>query len=182
MLSLYSCLSHYSTVTTTLLCDYRTSLYFCLCPVCHPQVATFHNTLVPVDGMWIDMNEISNFCDGACEVRDKGEPLGGKGESPRGKGNFKFDPNKPPYAINNREQHSPLNSHTTDMDCVHYGGVLEYNAHNIYGESTPVGTAEGDVGCRGMGEMRQTCGGLRLCVLYPRPIFAYAYSIVSSSQ
>lgn len=84
--------------------------------------------------MWIDMNEISNFCDGACEAIDKGKPIGGRGEFLQGKGGFKFDPNHPPYAINNRGQHSALNSHTTDMDCVHYGGVLEYNAHNIYGE------------------------------------------------
>ena len=80
------------------------------------------------------MNEISNFCDGACEVIDKGKPLGEWREPLQGKGSFTFDPNNPPYAINNRGQHSALNSHTTDMDCVHYGGVLEYNAHNIYGE------------------------------------------------
>ena len=99
-----------------------------------PQVATFHDTLVNIDGMWIDMNEISNFCDGACEVLDVGKFFKGKGEPLEEKGNFRFDPNNPPYTINNRGQHSALNSHTTDMDCVHYGGILEYNAHNIYGE------------------------------------------------
>ena len=31
------------------------------------QVRTFHNK-IPFDGLWIDMNEVANFCDGRCVV------------------------------------------------------------------------------------------------------------------
>ena len=88
------------------------------------KIGNFLN-LLPVDGLWFDMNEISNFCNGACQSEE--ELLGGRG----GVG---FDPNNPPYQINNLGGKAPLNSKTTDMDCEHSGGVLEYNAHNFFGE------------------------------------------------
>ena len=71
------------------------------------------------------MNEISNFCNGACQSEE-----GLLGGSRR----VGFDPNNPPYQINNLGGKAPLNSKTTDMDCEHSGGVLEYNAHNFFGE------------------------------------------------
>lgn len=70
------------------------------------------------------MNEISNFCNGACQSEE-----GLLGGSRR----VGFDPNNPPYQINNLGGKAPLNSKTTDMDCEHSGGVLEYNAHNFFG-------------------------------------------------
>ena len=75
-----------------------------------------------MDGLWFDMNEISNFCNGACSSDGRHE------------GRVGFDPNNPPYQINNMGGKAPLNSKTTDMDCQHSGGVLEYNAHNFFGE------------------------------------------------
>lgn len=89
-----------------------------------PKIGNFLQ-LLPVDGLWFDMNEISNFCNGACQSEEKQH--GGR----RGVG---FDPNNPPYQINNMGGKAPLNSKTTDMDCQHSGGVLEYNAHNFFGE------------------------------------------------
>ena len=37
------------------------------------------------------------------------------------------------YFINNYGTKSPLKTQTIDMDAIHYGGVPEYNAHNLYG-------------------------------------------------
>ena len=88
------------------------------------KIGNFLN-LLPVDGLWFDMNEISNFCNGACQSE---EGLLGR------RGGVGFDPNNPPYQINNLGGKAPLNSKTTDMDCEHSGGVLEYNAHNFFGE------------------------------------------------
>ena len=44
-----------------------------------------------------------------------------------------FNPTNPPYGIRNQGGSAPLNTKTLDMDCVHFGNVLEYNAHNLFG-------------------------------------------------
>ena len=41
--------------------------------------------------------------------------------------------NNPPYAINNQGSHKPLMKRTLQPDAVHYGGLLEYDVHNLYG-------------------------------------------------
>jgi alpha-glucosidase (family GH31 glycosyl hydrolase) len=91
----------------------------------HPDAQTWWNSNfegflngVPIDGIWIDMNEISNFQDGnAVEVENA--TLG--------------DPLNPTYRINNLNNHAALNAHTTGMNCLHYGGILEYDVHNLFG-------------------------------------------------
>jgi alpha-glucosidase (family GH31 glycosyl hydrolase) len=83
-------------------------------------------TDVPVDGLWIDMNEPSNFCDGACE-----DPF--SASKSQWRNGSEFNPVKPPYAINNQGQKLPLNSKTLDMDTVQYGATPHYNVHNLYG-------------------------------------------------
>ena len=45
-----------------------------------------------------------------------------------------FNPTDPPYGINNQGGHAPLNTKTLDQDATHYGGVVEYNVHNLFGK------------------------------------------------
>jgi alpha-glucosidase (family GH31 glycosyl hydrolase) len=51
---------------------------------------TRHTPHTPT-GLWTDMNEPANFCDGYCDA-----------EAPKRATSGAFDPNYPPYAINNR--------------------------------------------------------------------------------
>ena len=85
------------------------------------------------------MNEISNFCSGECNSSHshrKALRLNASQKKSRVlRSGVQFDPNDPPYHIHNQgSQNVPLNSKTLDMDAQHYGAVLEYNAHNLYGE------------------------------------------------
>ena len=43
-----------------------------------------------------------------------------------------FNPNNPPYTINNKNNHSPLDQGTISMDAKH-NLTIEYNMHNLYG-------------------------------------------------
>ena len=91
------------------------------------QIEGFLN-LLPVDGLWIDMNEISNFCNGTCSYSDVKHVRRHSWSSSVG-----FNPQTPPYSINNQGNKVALNVKTLDMTATHYGRVLEYNAHNLFG-------------------------------------------------
>lgn len=84
------------------------------------------------DGLWLDMNEISSFCNGECPLNG-GSPSEGKEKrvtsSPRQHSPLR----NPPYTINNSGLAAPLNTKTIDMDAMHFGSVLEYHVHNLYG-------------------------------------------------
>lgn len=104
--------------------------------------------MVPIDGLWIDMNEPASFCDGHCypgleqEVhelifQDGNKDLGSIKESSSTGG---FDPLNPAYKINNAGWEAPLALKTVSPDALHYNNTLHYNVHNLYGHMEAIAT------------------------------------------
>eukprot|EP01137_Pigoraptor_chileana_P037623 Opistho-2@34981 len=76
------------------------------------SLAQFHSSLVQFDGVWLDMNEVSNFCDGDCASAEHfTEPM----------------QTDPPYVPGG----DALLTKTISMGGRHYG-TSEYNAHNLF--------------------------------------------------
>eukprot|EP00891_Asterochloris_glomerata_P007647 jgi/Astpho2/7647/e_gw1.00115.13.1_t len=86
------------------------------------QLTTLYSK-VPWDGLWIDMNEVSNFCTGQPDTTTSHESL-----------------IHPPFDINNGNQHWPLSSWGAGVTASHADGILEYDVHNLYGLSEAVAT------------------------------------------
>ncbi|GMH01885.1 hypothetical protein Nepgr_003724 [Nepenthes gracilis] len=110
------------------------------------EIRRFHE-LVPVDGLWIDMNEASNFCTGLCKI-----PKGKQCPTGTGPGwicclecknitKTRWD--DPPYKINASGSQVPIGYKTIATSAVHYNGVLEYDAHSLYGFSEAIATHKG---------------------------------------
>eukprot|EP00833_Pecoramyces_ruminatium_P002368 jgi/Orpsp1_1/1176400/evm.model.c7180000057461.1 len=96
----------------------------------HPNIVDYWTNeirlfkdLAMTDGNWIDMNEAASFCHGACgsNYEDAGFRMG------------EFNPRNPPFKINNFGDYAPLKSKTLDMDVQYYGGLIDYDIHNMYG-------------------------------------------------
>jgi len=118
-------------------------------PYWQNQIESFLQ-LVDVDGLWIDMNEISNaFCNGACPASQCHPPNSG------GENLFlqesssqvrlvntdpSFNPTNPPYKINNGGDYDPLYVKTLNMDATHVDGYYEYDVHNLYGLTEAIAT------------------------------------------
>ncbi len=62
------------------------------------------------------MNEISNFCTGSCSDENNKAIQDSIILNKRA---VKFDPNNPPYAIDNANDQSPLDKNTAPADAVH---------------------------------------------------------------
>ncbi|GLJ21746.1 hypothetical protein SUGI_0405690 [Cryptomeria japonica] len=106
------------------------------------EISRFYK-MVPVDGLWIDLNEISNFCSGKCTIPNN-RTCPGPGVvftcclDCTDINNTRWD--DPPYKINTSGTHAPLGSKTIATSSIHYNGILEYDAHSLYGFSEAIAT------------------------------------------
>lgn len=108
------------------------------------EVAELHKK-VPFDGLWIDMNEASNFCTGsACSFEFGATNLKGNDSGNDEcvlhcvNGTSRFD--HPPYKINRNGSYASIGDKTIAMTVKHWNGALEYDAHNLYGLSESIVT------------------------------------------
>lgn len=116
------------------------------------EVRRFHE-LVPVDGLWIDMNEVSNFCTGLCTIPEGRICPNGTGPGwdccldCKNVTQTRWD--DPPYKINASGIDAPIGYKTMATSAYHYNGVLEYDAHSIYGFSHSIATHKALQGLQG---------------------------------
>lgn len=77
------------------------------------QLTNFSKT-IKFDGLWQDMNEVSNFCNGPCSEKQT-----------------------PAYQVKNKLPYTPSGSdlewHTASLDAYHSNGYLQLDAHSYWG-------------------------------------------------
>ncbi|TMW62653.1 hypothetical protein Poli38472_005271 [Pythium oligandrum] len=113
----------------------------------HPNSTTYWSEqfdrmhkMLEYDGIWIDMNELSNFCPGTSCKRYEGR------QCPDGSScclQCTDDKNKwnyPPFAINNGNSYDKLLNKGISASSLQYGGIRQYDAHNLYGFTESIAT------------------------------------------
>ncbi|EFA85346.1 hypothetical protein PPL_02349 [Heterostelium album PN500] len=113
------------------------------------QFSAFREMGITFDGVWIDMNEISNFCNGDCSSSSN---------TRQSETSSIFNPNNPPYLPGG----VLLNIDTINLTDTQYGGLSVYNTHSLYGYSEGVATtiaAEKLIGGRSLVIGRSTFAG-----------------------
>lgn len=115
------------------------------------QMSLFRD-LVAYDGIWIDMNEVANFCnmDGQAQVcvLNASDPCPDNScclicSTPDPDNTYDFPPFVPHVAM------GTLGGKTMSMNSYHAGGVLEYDAHSLYGFMESIATREALLGVTG---------------------------------
>lgn len=107
------------------------------------EISEFHETIA-FDGLWLDMNEVSNFCSGVtCSLPKEGDCPRKDSQTDcclvcSDANTTRWD--DPPYKVNASGTHRPLGNKTMAASAVHYNNILEYNAHNLYGLSEAIMT------------------------------------------
>jgi alpha-glucosidase (family GH31 glycosyl hydrolase) len=106
--------------------------------------------MVGNDGLWIDMNEVSNFCnnDGKGQVCKNDAPSGcpapGASQTDCCLSCSEVDSTNPydfpPYSIHNHL--GPLSQKTMAVSSTHYNNISDYNIHNLYGLTEQIATNE----------------------------------------
>ncbi|KAI1334512.1 glycoside hydrolase family 31 protein [Xylariaceae sp. FL0016] len=102
------------------------------------EVTDYHKK-ISFDGIWIDMSEISSFCNGSCGSANRSYGVGDESlnasTGPLGSGDGSTSSsrniNYPPYAINNFK--GDLAGNTLSPNATHHDGSLEYDYHNLWG-------------------------------------------------
>jgi alpha-D-xyloside xylohydrolase len=102
------------------------------------EVRLFHDQL-PFDGMWIDMNEVSNFCTGTYCTWN-GTILGGVTACYLQCRDTHTKLDDPPFEINHFGTYETLGHLTAGMTVRHYDGTAEYDAHSLYGMAEAAAT------------------------------------------
>ncbi|CAI5743063.1 unnamed protein product [Hyaloperonospora brassicae] len=106
------------------------------------QIQLMHNRFA-FDGLWIDMNELANFCPGTTCVRQADVTCPNTTDltmcclSCSNDGN-KYD--NPPFSINNANSQEVIHKKSISTSALHYGNVRQYDAHNLYGMTESIAT------------------------------------------
>ncbi|KAF7362662.1 Glycoside hydrolase family 31 protein [Mycena venus] len=116
------------------------------CPTVLPSMSAFLGLPrlgVEFSGIWLDMNEISSFCEGSCgsELDVSNAKADGSGLSARGIGagnQTGIDINNPPYAIHNGNGRLAVS--TLSPNATHFGGYAELDVHNMWGLTEEMAT------------------------------------------